>query len=104
VYLDRRGLADTGTRPEDIAAWLRNYTYGENIGPYTKSDAIQHTKLNRRDFSAVLPTSFIQSVAGTNLDVYGSGNYPEADVTGIPAQPPQGQFVEPSPTPSPSPG
>lgn len=87
VFLDRRGLADTGAEPADIAAWLRDYTYAENIGPYVKNNAIQADKLGRRDFAAVMPSPFLQTLEPADMKRFGPGRYPDADPTGIPAAP-----------------
>ena len=87
IFMDHRALADSGATLEDVAAGLRDYTYGDNIGPYMARNAVQWNKLGRRDFAAVMPSPFIRRLAGRQLGRYGSGAYPEADPTGLPAGP-----------------
>jgi hypothetical protein len=83
VYLNERALRDSGLSRADVAAWLRDYTYGDNIGPYVRPSAIQHDRLDVRPFAAVLPTDFLDGLVGADLSVYGSGDYPDED-PGIP--------------------
>jgi hypothetical protein len=79
VYLDRRGLADTGVTRDEIAAWLADYRYGSNIGPYVPRSAVEKDLLNQRQFAAVFSTDFIASLAGRDLSAYGETEYTEAD-------------------------
>jgi hypothetical protein len=84
IYLDHRALPDSGVSAEDVAAWLEDYRYGENIGPYIAPDAIRRDRFADRTFAAVLPTSFIADLAARDLSRYGASGYPEADPYGIP--------------------
>lgn len=84
IYLSERAMADAGVTAADIAAWLKDYRYGENIGPYVPAYAIDRDRLNQRIFAAVLPTSFIAGLADSDLSVYGDGDYADADPGGIP--------------------
>jgi hypothetical protein len=84
VYLSSRALADAGFSSEDIAAFLSEYRYGENIGPYIRPAAIRRDRLSHRTFAAVMPTSFIADLADRDLSRYGETTYPESDPDGIP--------------------
>jgi hypothetical protein len=54
VYLSSKALADTGASVEDVAAYIADYRYGANIGPYIRQDAMRATA-SVRTFAAVLP-------------------------------------------------
>ncbi len=85
IYLDERALLDLGVARDDIAAWLRDYRYRDNIGPYIEQDAIEHGHLNEPAFAAVLSTDFLDRLRGADLNSYGDGRmWAGADVTGIP--------------------
>lgn len=75
VYLDRKALWDTGATLEDVAAFLGDYRYGDNIGPYVPAGVVLRDRLRARPFAAVLPTSFIAELAGTDLSAYGPGRW-----------------------------
>ncbi len=79
IYLNERALWDAGVTREDIAAWLKDYRYRDNIGPYVPHDAIEWSHLDDRQFAAVLPTTFIAELAGADLSKYGPGTYPQAE-------------------------
>ncbi len=83
VYLDPKALADAGVSLEDVAAFLGDYRYGENVGPYVAPDAVRDERLGERTFAAVLPTTFIAELAGTDLSRYGDTAYPGADPHGV---------------------
>jgi hypothetical protein len=87
VYLNPKALADAGLSPEDVAAFLADYRYGENIGPYVRPNAIRHDRLGERTFAAVLPKSFIADLSTRDLTAYGETRYPDADPNGIPSAP-----------------
>ena len=36
VYLNPKALTDSGLSAEDVAAFLADYRYGDNIGPYIR--------------------------------------------------------------------
>lgn len=84
IYLNPTALADAGFTAEDVAAFLADYRYGENLGPYVRPEAIRRDRLSARSFAAVLPTSFIADLAARDLSRYGETAYPEADPFGIP--------------------
>jgi Type I phosphodiesterase / nucleotide pyrophosphatase len=84
VYLDRTALFDAGVTAEDVAAFLSQYRYGENIGPYIARAAVRRDRLDARTFAAVLPTSFISDLASKDLTPFGDSSYPDADPFGLP--------------------
>jgi hypothetical protein len=84
IYLDPKALVDAGVTREDIAAFLAEYRYGENLGPYVRPDAIKRDRLSARSFAAVLPTTFIRDLATRDLARYGETAHAGADPYGIP--------------------
>jgi Type I phosphodiesterase / nucleotide pyrophosphatase len=84
VYLDRRGLVDAGVAPDDIAAWLADYRYGSNIGPYVPRSAVERDLLAQRQFAGVFSTGFISSLEGSDLSRYGDTTFTDSDPEGLP--------------------
>jgi hypothetical protein len=84
VYLDGNALWDAGITRDEIAAFLRDYRYGNNIGPYINSNAIDRGRMNRPEFAAVFSTDYLSRLSRTDLLRAGSGRYGFAD-PGIPA-------------------
>jgi hypothetical protein len=87
VYLSSRALVDAGFTSEDVAAFLAEYRYGDNIGPYVRPSAIRRDRLGARTFAAVLPTTFIADLARRDLAPYGETRFPDADPGGVPQLP-----------------
>jgi hypothetical protein len=85
IYLDPRALTDLGCTAADVAAFLADYRYGDNIGPYVRSAAVRRDRLRAKTFAAALPTSFIAELAEDGLGGYGRTRYPDADPGGVPA-------------------
>jgi hypothetical protein len=85
VYLDPKALTDSGLSAEDVAAFLADYRYGDNIGPYIRPAAIQRDRLHERSFAAGLPASYIAELAQTDLARFGATRYTDADPDGLPA-------------------
>jgi hypothetical protein len=83
IYLDERALDDLGITRGDVAAFLRDYRYGQNIGPYIQPDAVETNLLGNPEFAAVFATEFLATLSGSDLSVYGDTTYPDAD-PGIP--------------------
>ena len=79
VYLNRAALWDAGVRLDDIAAWLGDYRYGDNIGPYVNRDAVALDRRSRPEFAGVFSTDFIGSLTDARIAAYGAGSYPDAD-------------------------
>ncbi len=84
VYLSPKALRDAGYTAEDVAAFLADYRYGQNIGPYIRPTAIRRDRLGAPAFAAVLPTTFIADLAARDLGPYGSTGYADADPGGVP--------------------
>jgi type I phosphodiesterase/nucleotide pyrophosphatase len=85
IYLDERALVDLGVSRDDVAGWLRDYRYRDNIGPYVKQDAIEKGHLDDRPFAAVLSTDFLDRLRAGDPNAYGDGRlWADADVTGVP--------------------
>jgi hypothetical protein len=85
IYLDERAMFDVGVTRDDIAAWLRDYRYGENIGPYVTDDAIEESRTDERAFAAVLSTDFLERLRHADPSAYGDGrSWADADFTGVP--------------------
>jgi hypothetical protein len=85
VYLHADVLWDAGATREDVAAFLRDYPYRRNIGPYVPRDAIERSLLDRQQFAAVFATTFLDTLVDRDLERdFGPGIYPEADPSGIP--------------------
>ena len=78
-----RILWDAGVTRGEIAAFLRDYRYRDNLGPYVAPDAIDETRMNRPEFAAVFSTDYIGSLTDADLARAGPGNYGYAD-PGIP--------------------
>ncbi len=61
VYLDARGLWESGATVNDVATTLAGLTYRQNIGPYVPRDAIQQDLLDRPEFTAVFSAGWLLS-------------------------------------------
>src|SRR6266508_2973753 len=85
VYLDDRALWDVGASRDDVAAYLRDYRYRDNIGPYVSRDAIEWNRLDQKPFAAVLSTDYIEGLGDRDLSSFGPGRYlAESDPDGVP--------------------
>jgi hypothetical protein len=85
VYLDPRALVDAGLSDQDVAAFLADYRYGDNIGPYIRPAAVRRDRLRERSFAAVLPASYIAELARTDLARFGATEFEDADPGSMPA-------------------
>ena len=83
VYLSERALRDSGLSRADVAAWLRDYTYADNIGPYVRPAAVNDERLDVRPFAAVLPTEFLDELVHADVADFGQGEFGDED-PGIP--------------------
>jgi Type I phosphodiesterase / nucleotide pyrophosphatase len=84
VYLDDRALWDAGASRDDVAAFLRDYRYRDNIGPYVSRDAIEWNRLDQRPFAAVLSTDYIEGLGDRDLSGFGPGRYFAESDPGVP--------------------
>jgi arylsulfatase A-like enzyme len=83
VYLHKDVLWDHGATVEDVAAFLKDYRYRQNIGPYVPRSAVEQDLLDRKEFAAVFATSFLETLEASALLAYGETAFPDAD-GGIP--------------------
>ena len=83
IYLHSDVLWDSGAAREDVATFLHDYRYGQNIGPYVRGDAIERELLDRRQFAAVFATTYLETLADRDLAEFGEGVFPEGEI-GIP--------------------
>jgi hypothetical protein len=80
IYLDTKRLWDEGgaTR-EDVAAYLRDYTYRQNIGPYVPRNAIEQDLLDEKEFAAVFATTYMATLADADTATFGETAFPDGD-------------------------
>ncbi|MEW6060283.1 MAG: alkaline phosphatase family protein [Actinomycetota bacterium] len=84
IYLNERAMWDAGITRDDVAAFLRDYRYRDNLGSYVRQNAVQHNRLDQRPFAAVLSTDFIAGLRDRDLSSYGAGRYSAESDPGIP--------------------
>jgi hypothetical protein len=83
IYLHSGRLWEVGASLDDLAAFLRDLRYGETIGTYMASDAVDDRRLDDRLFAAVLPNTFVGSLSPAAIARYGEGRFGASD-PGIP--------------------
>jgi Type I phosphodiesterase / nucleotide pyrophosphatase len=86
VYLDSRALSDGGATRDDIAAFLADYRYGDNVGPYISNDVVAHERRDDPEFAGVFSTDFLGSLDDAAIARLGPGNFAHADI-GMPEPP-----------------
>ena len=80
VYLNTARLWDNGgATVEDVAASLENYRYRQNLGPYVARDAVEQAHLDEKEFAAVFATTYMATLADTDLTTFGETRYPQGD-------------------------
>jgi hypothetical protein len=85
VYLHADRLWDNGgATADDVAAFLRDYRYRQNIGPYVPTSAIEQDRLDNRELAAAFGAAFLDRLAGTDPSRYGATTFGNADA-GIPS-------------------
>ena len=90
VYLNTARLWDNGgATVDDIAASLQDYRYRQNLGSYVPADAIEQDLLDHKEFAAVFASTFMDSIAESDLSALGETDYPEGDEMGVPEPPPR---------------
>jgi predicted AlkP superfamily pyrophosphatase or phosphodiesterase len=87
VYLYTDVLWQHGATPDDVAAFLEDYRYRQNLGPYVPASAIEQERLDAKEFSAVFGPRFLDGLAARDPASFGETAYGDADPTGIPASP-----------------
>jgi len=83
IYLHTERLWQIGATSDDVAAWLRNYRYRSNIGPYVPASAIEHDLLNQPEFAAVFGKGFLTELSSRDTGVYGETSFPEGELRGF---------------------
>ena len=83
IYLHEGVLRVNGATIDDVAVGLRDYRYRQNIGPYVPQSAIEQELLDAREFSAVFSTTYLASLEGKDLSVFGETTFTEGDPDGI---------------------
>jgi hypothetical protein len=92
VFLNERALADADLRLEDLAAFLRDYRYGDNIGNYVPRSAVEWSHLDDREFAAVMPVTFLQRLTDAAVSAAGAGRY--VHIPGVEPGPPNPVWME----------
>jgi len=87
IYLHEGVLRVNGASIDDVATALRDYRYRQNIGPYVPQSAIEQELLDAREFSAVFSTTYLASLRGADLEMFGETAFPEGDPDGVPEIP-----------------
>jgi hypothetical protein len=87
IYLHEGVLRVNGASIDDVAVGLRDYRYRQNIGPYVPQSAIEQELLDTREFSAVFAKTYLATLEGADLSVFGETAFPEGDPDGIPEIP-----------------
>jgi Type I phosphodiesterase / nucleotide pyrophosphatase len=83
VFLDRKGLWDAGVSADEVAAFLRNYRYRDNIGPYVPRAAIERNLMDDPEFAGLFGADYLESLTPDRVVGFGQTKYPDAD-PGIP--------------------
>ena len=84
VFLDRKALWDAGITADEIAAMLRDYRYGDNIGAYVNPSAVEPSLEARSEFAGAFGADYIESLTNADLPRFGATRYRDADPIGIP--------------------
>ena len=81
IYLDTSKLWDNGGATlEDVAAYLRDYRYRQNIGPYVPANVIEQDLLDLPEFAAVFATTYLDTLQGADLSQLGATRFTEGDL------------------------
>ncbi|HSL11679.1 MAG TPA: alkaline phosphatase family protein [Actinomycetota bacterium] len=75
VYLHADTLWDAGADVDDVAAFIRDLRYRQNIGPYVPRDAIQQDLLDQRQFAAVFSVDWLARLRDVDPARFGSTTY-----------------------------
>ena len=78
IFFDPRWLVDVGVRPEEIAAGLGGYRYGENVA-HVPAGVVLRDRLDRPLFAGLFADAFLEQISLASLPSYGETTYPEAD-------------------------
>ncbi|MFL5766500.1 MAG: alkaline phosphatase family protein [Actinomycetota bacterium] len=87
LFVNPRALADADLRLEDIAAFLHDYRYRDNIGDYVPRSAVEWNHLDEEILAAVMPATFLEELTDASVEGYGAGRYNR--IPGVEPGPPQ---------------
>jgi hypothetical protein len=88
VYLDADALRDARATIDDVAAFIRDLRYRQNIGPYVPRDAIQQELLDQKQFAAVFSVDWLDRLRDVDPATFGETIYTADGVDiGMPAMP-----------------
>ncbi|MEX0832663.1 MAG: alkaline phosphatase family protein [Actinomycetota bacterium] len=81
VFLNDKYVSGRDIDTVEIAAFLRDYTYGENYHLYRgiPRDSVQWNRRSQREFAAVLPSDFIEDLGTRAPASYGPGLFADTD-------------------------
>ena len=80
IYLDTSKLWDNGGATlEDVAAYLKDYRYRQNIGPYVPATVIEQNLLDMPEFAAVFATTYLETLKDADLSHLGDTRFTEGD-------------------------
>jgi hypothetical protein len=83
VFLDQRALWDAGVSADEIAAFLKEYRYGDNIGSYVPKPAIERNLIDDLEFAGLFGAEYLEGLTADRVAGFGDSRYPDAD-PGIP--------------------
>jgi hypothetical protein len=83
VFLDRQALWDAGVSADEIAAFLKDYRYRDNIGPYVPAAAIERDLYDDPEFAGLFGAEYLEALTAARLAGFGSSRYADAD-PGVP--------------------
>ncbi|MFL5735893.1 MAG: alkaline phosphatase family protein [Actinomycetota bacterium] len=92
LFVNPRALADADLRLEDIAAFLNDYRYRDNIGHYVPRDAVEWNHLDEKILAAVMPSTFLEGLTDESVQRYGDGRYNQ--LPNVEPGPPQPTWIE----------
>ena len=81
VYLATSKLKDNGgATVEDVAAYLRDYRYRQNLGPYVPRNAVEQQRLDQKEFAAVFASTYLDTLRGRDLSGLGPTAFTDGDM------------------------
>ncbi|MBI3647534.1 MAG: alkaline phosphatase family protein [Actinobacteria bacterium] len=84
VFLDRRALWDAEITADEIAAFLKDYRYRDNIGPYVPKAAIERNLMDNLEFAGVFGAEYLESLRPEALPGFGESRFAGGDPFGVP--------------------
>jgi len=82
IYLDRDLMEEKGIEGTDIARFLGTYTIGDNIPVGAPgADRVPEARLGETIFAGAFSAAFLESLAPETIEAFGTGDFPESDLT-----------------------